>query len=367
TLATHETRGATNAADKILRLARFVQQQCTYKAIEFGRRARVPNTAAQTLQNRYGDCKDQSVLLQQFLRAAGLPAHLALVHHSRPIQKDIPSLDQFNHMIVFVPGPGNGRFLDCTDKSADLAATSPYALSGQDALILDPENPRFITLPEAPTASGLISIAREIRLVNQTDAALRDQLTFTGVNASSLRYYLKAVDPAQRKAFAQRQLISSSRPIEIQDLQVDNLDDPQAPLLIRMSTLIRGQFQLLDDQLTGTLPAPWEHATLKVEPIEARQTPFQLRYPIAFHVAVTLLTPDGFAPPSPEPLQRALNDPFATCRTTGLTTNRTTRLDLNFQQLPGRFAAPNYAAYRAATDQALQLLEPKITFKKSIR
>jgi hypothetical protein len=43
-------------------LSRFVQTNSTYKAIEFGRRALIPNRPAEILANRYGDCKDHAVL-----------------------------------------------------------------------------------------------------------------------------------------------------------------------------------------------------------------------------------------------------------------------------------------------------------------
>ncbi|HZJ13474.1 MAG TPA: DUF3857 domain-containing protein, partial [Chthoniobacteraceae bacterium] len=53
-------KGLRNEAEKTAALARFVQRELTYKAIEFGRRARMPNSAAQTLRNKYGDCKDHA-------------------------------------------------------------------------------------------------------------------------------------------------------------------------------------------------------------------------------------------------------------------------------------------------------------------
>ena len=57
--------------EKIDRIAGFVQSTLHYKAIEFGDRALIPNTAKQTLANRYGDCKDHAVLLNGLLNEAG--------------------------------------------------------------------------------------------------------------------------------------------------------------------------------------------------------------------------------------------------------------------------------------------------------
>ena len=51
----------------------------TYKAIEFGSRGRVPNFTMEIVGNRYGDCKDHSLLFYQLLRAIDEPAELVLV------------------------------------------------------------------------------------------------------------------------------------------------------------------------------------------------------------------------------------------------------------------------------------------------
>ena len=72
TTAREVTAGYINQQEKITSLARYVQKECTYKALEFGVRASVPNTALTTQKNGYGDCKDHSVLLTQLLRAVGI-------------------------------------------------------------------------------------------------------------------------------------------------------------------------------------------------------------------------------------------------------------------------------------------------------
>ena len=64
-------------------ITRFVRNEVSYLAIEFGHRAIIPKPALQTLNDRYGDCKDQSTLLCNMLRAAGIEARPALVRLRR--------------------------------------------------------------------------------------------------------------------------------------------------------------------------------------------------------------------------------------------------------------------------------------------
>ena len=120
TLAEELTTNRSSLGEKMLALSRYVQKECTYKAIEFGVRSRIPNSATLVNKNGYGDCKDHSVLLMQLLRSVGVEADLALVNSSEAISVELPSLDQFDHMIVFVHGNSKGQrdlFLDTTQKN----------------------------------------------------------------------------------------------------------------------------------------------------------------------------------------------------------------------------------------------------------
>lgn len=66
--------GLKTPAEKISAIGRYVQKEFTYKAIEFGRRACIPNSPQEVIRNKYGDCKDLAVLLQQLLTEADIPA-----------------------------------------------------------------------------------------------------------------------------------------------------------------------------------------------------------------------------------------------------------------------------------------------------
>ncbi len=47
---------------------------------------------------------------------------LALANLDEPIDPQFPALEQFNHVLVYVPGFRGGRVVDCTDKNSDLPA-----------------------------------------------------------------------------------------------------------------------------------------------------------------------------------------------------------------------------------------------------
>ena len=60
---------------------------------------------SEVIQRHYGDCKDKANLLVAMLRAAGIPANLALLSTGpgRDVDPQLPGINQFDHAIVYVP------------------------------------------------------------------------------------------------------------------------------------------------------------------------------------------------------------------------------------------------------------------------
>jgi len=350
---------------RITALARYVQTNLTYKAIEFGRRARIPNKPAEIVRNKYGDCKDHAVLLQQMLDAAGVPARLALVGHRGPILKELPSLDHFDHMIVYVPDGGTGRFVDCTDKGADAAHAIPMGLAGRDALILDAQNPRFETIPSYPQNASGIEVQRNLRLVNMADVAAEETLTLTGVHAAYLRDYLLQIPPASRRMLLQRQMGMTD--VELSDFKAEPVDAPDAPLQLRCTYTCKKQFHRSNEQLTGILRAGFERGYLAADPVDNRLTPFETRIPLSIRSTVSVQVPEGYraertADPSPR-----LDSRFAVCKGQMQLEDRKLKLEFEFRQPTGKSKASEYAAYRETMAQALSLLEREVVFKLDTR
>jgi len=63
-----------------------------------------PHPADTVLENGYGDCQDHAALMQAMLAAAGIDSTPALINAGNLYRlSEAPSLDQFNHLIVYVP------------------------------------------------------------------------------------------------------------------------------------------------------------------------------------------------------------------------------------------------------------------------
>jgi transglutaminase-like putative cysteine protease len=81
---------------------RFVQDEIRYLSFNDGIHGYQPHKAAQIFDQRYGDCKDKSVLLALMLNKLGIKSAPALVHSSsaKLINESLPTPRLFNHCIV---------------------------------------------------------------------------------------------------------------------------------------------------------------------------------------------------------------------------------------------------------------------------
>src|SRR5262249_38751556 len=82
-----------------------VHKQGRETGVELGEASIVPREPAETLRRKYGDCKDQAALLVAMLRAASIPAHVALLSSGddHDVDEDQPGFGLFNHAIVYLP------------------------------------------------------------------------------------------------------------------------------------------------------------------------------------------------------------------------------------------------------------------------
>jgi len=94
----------TKEGDKIKAILNFVQNDIRYLGLEYGIGSYKPNPPNKVFDQRYGDCKDKSLLMVQMLRALDIEAYPMLVNASmkNTITKIPPSPSFFDHCVVKV-------------------------------------------------------------------------------------------------------------------------------------------------------------------------------------------------------------------------------------------------------------------------
>lgn len=194
------TGGCTTPSEKIMAIGRYVQERIRYVAVELGKGSYQPRTAAETLANMYGDCKDKSHLMCAMLNAAGIEAVPALTNSTHLIQEELPNPFQFNHVIVAVPaGALDGAFaseralvndwlfIDPTDPTTRVGDL-PAALQGRQALPVNAIGAELKKLPYGEATHYTQAYTAQATLHSDGSVTAMVTVKYLGNKAKEQRY-----------------------------------------------------------------------------------------------------------------------------------------------------------------------------------
>ena len=179
--------GKKSRHEKIAAILHYLDREVRYTGVEFGDAAIIPRSPTETLTRKYGDCKDKSALLVAMLRAADIPAYIALLNAGSrlDIAPDLPGASMFDHAIVFVPGSPD-LWIDATD---DYARLGQLPVSDQErlALIARPGSAALLRTPSSSSADNSLLETREIFLSENGPARIVETSRPHGSIESSYR------------------------------------------------------------------------------------------------------------------------------------------------------------------------------------
>lgn len=172
---------------KASKLYTWVKSKVRYVGIEFGESGVIPHAPDQTVARAYGDCKDQATLLAGLLRAAGLPAHVALLYvgDREDINGKLAAMNVFDHAIVVVPGEETWWF-DPTAPHVEPGALPPDD-QGRLALVAAPHTEALVRTPSGSPASNTYREHREVFLSDYGLARIVERSRGSGYPATELR------------------------------------------------------------------------------------------------------------------------------------------------------------------------------------
>jgi transglutaminase-like putative cysteine protease len=181
--------GASEDA-RIDRAVRFVQDEVRYLGIEIGPNSHQPHPPAETLERRFGDCKDKSSLLVALLRRLGVPAWPALVATTtrQMLDERLPSLFAFDHAIVALRIGGRLQFVDATvsEQGGHVRDRQPPPFAR--ALVLDDAARGLTPIPEPLAEAPTTDVEETFTLASwSSPARLEVVSTYRGRDADEMR------------------------------------------------------------------------------------------------------------------------------------------------------------------------------------
>lgn len=244
-LAEGWVQGSTDPQEKIKAVLAHVQKDFRYMYYDDvigGSR-----TTETLLKEKTADNEEKAVLLWAALKAVGIDSSLALVSgkYAGSVNPKFFSLSQFTHTVVAVPRPdGTYQWLDPTLTYAPFGFM-PFKDSGADALLLKSDEGELVSLP---TRNELSTTKFRITVKPRPDgrADVEAEAEYTGEDAIEMRDDLAPAAETARTIYLQEWVRDHRSGAALKSHSIENVDDTDKPLLIRMSIEAPGLVTLAD-------------------------------------------------------------------------------------------------------------------------
>jgi hypothetical protein len=287
----------------------FLQSSTRYVSIQLGLGGWQTAPASSVVAGGYGDCKALSNYTRALLKAAGLPAYVALVQ-AGPGEPDVrasfPSR-QFNHVILCMPLAGHGTtpadtvWLECTSQTEAFGYMGTFT-GNRHALLLTPEGGRLVATPRYGAQANSQLRRTDLWLDATGGAKATVRTRRLGLAQDTYAQLLQTADAEEQKKYVSNRLrlshftLTSLRLAAAPTKTLPGVVETMGLELASVGTAA-GRRILLAPNLLGRLsPLPAQ--------VGPRQMPLALPTPSLYQDTVRLHVPTGFRVENlPQPTQ----------------------------------------------------------------
>ena len=311
------TKDLTTKADKIRAIYHFVASRIRYVGIELGQSAYQPSPAAEVLEKQYGDCKDKTTLLIAMLELVGIRAYPVLINPS-PYERtdtELPSLNQFSHMLAAIPVSARRDLLVTTPSARKrdlpvsmshyiwLDATSstcsygnlPYSNQGRKGFLIGEEQGEFVDIPIFPAETNRLVSTTELWLSEEGSVQGRLHIETRGQYAINARWTYQQVPPSQLQTTLATELSQQFPGIAVEWSNISDLGALNVPVEMELGFHVQNYATLLENEKM-MMPMPIDEFAEYAEMVAAPQRVYSLNlgYPTQLEKAIQIHLPEGW-------------------------------------------------------------------------
>ncbi|MCM8782718.1 MAG: DUF3857 domain-containing protein, partial [Candidatus Omnitrophica bacterium] len=227
------TKDAKNPEEKARSLYNFCTRYIRYVAVAYGQAGYEPHTAEEIFLNKYGDCKDQSILLVTMLREAGLKAYPVLIG-SRDyfnLSPDYPSV-LFNHCIVLVELEGKTIFLDPTSTTCSFGDL-PVDDQERKVLVFKDDGFQIMDTPVFSAQHNNILHSFKVNLDSEGMITAEKKIIPGGFYNQVQRAWLLYSQPEMIRQSIEEGIQDISVGAKLNSYKIENLEDWDKPVILK--------------------------------------------------------------------------------------------------------------------------------------
>jgi len=336
TLVNDLIKDKTTDLEKARAIYYWTQKNIKYIAFEYALGGFIPREANDVYNKKYGDCKDNSSILYEMLKIAGLEGNLTWIG-TRSIAysyNDVPTPIVDNHMILSMVIDDKTYFLDATGRYLPIEMPSSF-IQGKEALVSNGE--AKFEIKDVPVVDAKTNAFKEMTTLRLNDTEL------VGTTKAEISGYYKidffnqledANTPAKIKEYYNFKMQKGNNKFLIDELTETNKFDYDNDLIIDYTFNINDYAKVLGDEIYINLNLKQDETDFKFE--EDRENDIEVTYKSAYDYHTTLEIPEGYGVdylPKDVAVSNEFMDAKTTYETKGNTIIYTHQLEMNFLTL----------------------------------
>lgn len=362
-IALEITKSQTTEEEKLLALMESIQKDYEVRRTDGMHQYNfLPQSAAETMTTKSGNCMDFTLLLHLMLKAVDIPSHLVLLNVNGIFDEALPAREQFDWMVLYVPLK-NGIFVDVTTQAIDPFITVPLTIAGKRGFVLKPEGPFFIDIPEYEDNDTHIQVTRNIQWLSDKSFKVTENIRFGGSLNITMSDYLMFSPEEEIEDYVYNYFLPYLPSVKLESYEMKNLEDKKNPLEVFLSYSIADTRKDEDERNIFTVPAALEDYHIWARPIEDRKTDFIVTEPLIIESQANITVPPGFMVSS-EDGELEENHPFGNVKVSIEHKEDSVVVYVHFERKTGEFKKELYNDFVDFSKKSVEALSPSIKIRK---
>ncbi len=248
--AAHEAvEGRTGLKNKVRGVLEYIQDNFRYVSMSFGDNALEPHPTDEVFRNKYGDCKDLSLLCLAMLKTADITSYMALFGDELSMtdpKQDLPFPTLFDHVLLLVKDKEGGDFY--IDPLLDGYDIGEYPFSYQKAytFVITENGGKFGRLPVFDDKRSCTNMKKVIEIRPDGSALLEVDSLWSLEFSLRMRDMMKAMDDSEKSRFFE---ILDIKYGKVLDRRWDNMDGKYGPVKSYIKYEKEDMYPITDDML----------------------------------------------------------------------------------------------------------------------
>jgi len=285
------TKDKTSLEEKIRAIYNFVAEDIRYVAIEYGQAGYTPHKAQDIFMNKYGDCKDKTILLVAMLKEIGVEAYPVLIgtEDYYNLEEDFPAIF-FNHCITAIKIDKKIQFVDPTCEVCSFEDL-PSDDQERKVLLFKEDSFEILPIPLSSSERNLIEYEMKIEVDRNEEVSAERKITAQGEFDQAQRFYVKYTPPKLLEEDLRKKISEFCIEGKLISYEIQNLESLDKNIILRYN--FRGKDYFIKAGDLRILPIYAEINTSIVSQDE-REYPLDLGIPDQIKNTIELEIPKDF-------------------------------------------------------------------------